>query len=412
MPRHKKNKKNKIEELLRLIDQGRKVIPSCPDFGTCGGCSLLNISYEDELMIKQKMVARLMAPFFVGEISIVSSPNVIGYRNKMELSFGDYSNEGGLALGIRNRNRYYEVTVPTHCMLIPEDFKAIAMSTLEYFSKTDEIFYHRKRHTGTLRYLVLRRGEFTGEILVNLVTTTALDNSHPEKWVKNLLALPLDGKIVGLLHTKSDSLSDAVVPEHVKTLWGRDCFYEKLCGLTFGISPFSFFQTNSAGAELLYSTVAEFAGQSDRICDCYCGTGTIALILADSRPDVKEVVGIELVAEAVAAATENARINRIDNCRFIMGDVLKVLEKQDFSPDVLVLDPPRDGIHPKALNQLVSLDASKVVYVSCKPASLARDLPFFIEKGYEVEKLRLHDMFPRTPHIETVCLLKNTYKRR
>ena len=420
-----RKRKQKLGRILQILERApEEVKPSCPDFSICGGCSFLNIPYEYELQLKSEMVTHLLKNACTGNIpnsfwssqpKIIPSPSITGYRNKMEFSFGDYSKEGGLALGIRKRNRYYEVTVPSKCALISEDFKTIVLSTLAYFRRTSETFYHRMRHTGTLRYLVLRRGEFTGELLINLVTTSALDQRHLEKWMDELLALSVDnkisGKITGILHTISDSLSDAVVPENVKELWGRRHFYEKICGLTFGISPFSFFQTNSGGAELLYRTIAEFVGQGEKVYDLYCGTGTITQVLA---PHAKEVVGIELVPEAVEAAKENARTNGINNCQFIAGDVLKVLEghvsEHTFSlsnlPDVLVLDPPRDGINPKALGKLIALGAPKIVYVSCKPTSLARDLIAFQEEGYQVTDLRFHDMFPRTPHIETVCLLE------
>jgi len=419
-----RKRKQKIGHILQILEQAPEEIkPSCPDFNICGGCSFLNIPYEYELELKGKMVSQLLKDictedklfnFGANCAEVVPSPHVTGYRNKMEFSFGDYSKDGGLALGIRKRNRYYEVTVPSQCALIPDDFKILVDSTLEYFRQTAEAFYHRMRHTGTLRYLVLRRGEFTGELLINLVTTSGLDQSHVEEWMGRLLSLSaedrLNGKITGILHTISDSLSDAVVPEDVRVLWGRSHFYEKICNLTFGISPFSFFQTNSAGAALLYNTVAEFAGHGEIVYDLYCGTGTIAQVLA---PYAKEVIGIELVPEAVIAAKENAQINNIDNCRFIAGDVLKILEGnindggQELPvPDVMVLDPPRDGIHPKALTKLIALNVPKIVYVSCKPTSLARDLVAFQESGYRITDLRLHDMFPRTPHIETVCLLE------
>jgi len=406
-------------QILQVIEPAPEEVDKrklpCPEFGICGGCSFLNIPYEYELKLKQNMAWELLENFSK-EIhnssvpsSIIAAPESSGYRNKMEFSFGDSSVDEGvsstLALGIRQRGRFYEVTVPKNCVLIPESFKAICLATLEYFRRTDERFYHKMRRTGTLRYLVLRRGEFTGEVLVNLVTTNELDKSHLQKWATALQMLPFD--IVGILHTTSDVLSDAVVPESVDILWGRDKFYEKLRvngkSLTFGISPFSFFQTYSAGAELLYSTVAEFAGQTERIFDLYCGTGTIAQVLSSCA---NEVIGIELVPEAVEMAIENANANGIENCRFIAGDVLKILDELPQSPDVIILDPPRDGIHPKALPKLIAFGARKIVYVSCKPTSLARDLPIFIESGYNVSTLRFHDMFPRTPHIETVCLLE------
>ena len=412
-----RRRKQKIGNILQVLEHAQEEAAgySCTEFGACGGCSFLNIPYSYELELKKGMVERLLKDYWNGAFpDVVPAPSPANYRNKMEFSFGDQGQGLGkdseLALGIRKRNRYYEVAIPKDCALITADFKAILLATLEYFRQTTETFYHKMRHTGTLRYLVLRRGEFTGEVLVNLVTT-GISQNHLENWKAALLKLPLEGNITGILHTTSTALADAVVPDKLQTLWGRSHFYENICGLTFGISPFSFFQTYSGGAELLYRTISEFAcrhGQdfdiSDKVYDLYCGTGTIAQILA---PYAKEVVGIELVPEAVQAAKENARKNSIDNCRFIAGDVLKTINENDFaSPDVLVLDPPRDGIHPKALGKLIAFGAQKIIYVSCKPTSLARDLATFREGGYHVTDLRIHDMFPRTPHVETVVLLQ------
>ena len=404
-----RKRRQKVGRVLQVLQPAPQEISTpCPDFGKCGGCTFLNIPYEYELQLKQQMLQPLLKDFWDGDIPIIPAPSTVGYRNKMEFSFGDSGRDGPLALGIRKRNSHYEVAVPNDCQLIPNDFKTITLATLDYFDKTNETFYHRMRHTGTLRYLVLRRGEFTGELLVNLVTTDSIEPIHITKWTETMQALNLEAQITGILHTTSNSLSDAVVPEDVKTLYGRDYFYEKICGLSFRISPFSFFQTYSGGAELLYSTVAEFVTDcgkiSEKLFDLYCGTGTIAQVLASHA---KEVIGVELVPEAMDAAKENAHANGISNCQFIAGDVLKIIDDYEFvKPDVMVLDPPRDGIHPKALPKLIALGASKVVYVSCKPTSLARDLPMFLEAGYKVKAMRAHDMFPRTPHVEVVCLLE------
>ena len=398
-----RKKKQRVGRVLQVLETAPEEIkPSCPDFGVCGGCSFLNIPYEYELSLKQKMQQDLLKRFWPKEIPITPAPSSDGYRNKMEFSFGDSSKDGPLSLGIRKRNNFYEVLVPRDCAIIPDEFRAISVATVEYFKSTDETFYHRTRHTGTLRYLVLRKGEFTGEVLVNLVTTKELSKDHVKKWSEALLKLGIS--IVGILHTTSDVLSDAVVPEEVETVYGRDYFYEKICGLTFKISAFSFFQTCSAGAELLYKTVAEYASTAERLFDLYCGTGTISQVLA---PHAKEVIGVELVAEAVEAAKENARANGIDNCRFIAGDVLKIIDDPDLAnPDVMILDPPREGIHPKALPKLIAFDAARIVYVSCKPTSLVRDLPSFLDAGYKLVDVKAHDMFPRTPHVEVVCLLE------
>ena len=187
-------------------------------------------------------------------------------------------------------------------------------------------------------------------------------------------------------------------------LWGRDYFYETILGLKFKITPFSFFQTNSLGAEVLYSKARDYIGdtKNQTVFDLYSGTGTIAQILA---PVSKKVIGVEIVEEAVLAAKENAALNHLDNCEFIAGDVLKMLDTINERPDFIVLDPPRDGIHPKALDKIIDYGVNRMVYISCKPTSLARDLEKLLARGYRVEKACCVDMFPNTVHCETICLL-------
>ena len=223
-------------------------------------------------------------------------------------------------------------------------------------------------------------------------------------WAERLRALELDGRIVGILHTYNDSLADVVQNDRTEILWGRDYFYEELLGLRFKISPFSFFQTNSLGAEVLYSTAREYIGETkDRVIfDLYSGTGTIAQILA---PVAAKVVGVEIVEEAVEAARVNAQLNGLSNCSFIAGDVLKVVDELQEKPDLIVLDPPRDGIHPKALQKIIDFGVERIVYISCKPTSLARDLELLQGRGYRVEKAVGVDMFPWTGNVETVVLL-------
>ena len=284
--------------------------------------------------------------------------------------------------------------------------RQILTCVLAYFKERNASYYHKISHEGYLRHLLVRRAENTGEILVNLVTTSQ------EEWdlmplVQEVLGLPLEGKVVGFLHIINDSLADIVKSDETKVLYGQDYFYEELLGLKFKITPFSFFQTNSLGAEVLYSTAREFVGETkDRtIFDLYSGTGTIAQILA---PVAKEVIGVEIVEEAVTAAKENAEANGLTNCSFLAGDVLKVIDEIEEKPDFIVLDPPREGIHPKALPKIVDLyRCEKMLYISCKPTSLARDLVEFAKYGYRVEKVCCVDMFPGTVHVETVVLLSH-----
>jgi precorrin-6B methylase 2 len=222
--------------------------------------------------------------------------------------------------------------------------------------------------------------------------------------VDSLLKLELSGRITGILHSYNDSLADVVQADRTELLYGRDYICEELLGLKFKISAYSFFQTNSLGAEVLYSKVREYVGNTKdkSIFDLYSGTGTIAQILA---PVARKVTGVEIVKEAVEAAGENALLNGIDNCEFIAGDVLKVLDELNDKPDIIVLDPPRDGVNPKALGKIIDYGVDKIIYVSCKPTSLVRDIEILQGRGYKVERVCAVDMFPQTVHVETVVQL-------
>ena len=279
------------------------------------------------------------------------------------------------------------------------------MTVLDHFSKLNIPFYHRMRHEGVLRHLLLRSSAATGELLVAVVASSQEDASNMQlaELTVKLKALPLEGSLAGVLHITNDSLADVVQSDHTEVLYGKDWITEKLLGLSFCVTLFSFFQTNSRGAELLYQTVRDYIGETNQkvIFDLYSGTGTIAQILA---PVAKHVTGVEIVEEAVEAARVNAKLNGLDNCSFIAGDVLKVVDDLTEKPDLIVLDPPRDGIHPKALPKIIAFDVPTIVYVSCKPTSLVRDREVLEAAGYRMVKARAVDMFPATGGIETVAL--------
>lgn len=477
----------------------------CPHFGSCGGCTYLSFPYEESLKIKEGQVRRLLAPVLEKQDreclfeTAKASPAIFGYRNKMEFTFGDEVKDGPLSLGMHKRGSFYDIVSVTDCQIVDADYRKILRCVRDYFEELQEqgvdvSFYHRLRHTGYLRHLVVRRAARTGEILAALVTTsqtpgrqTAGSRSHGQdaadgldilagqrescaygqdvqmEWQEKstvdspdvmreqaeqmeqeaereilaaltgrLLALPLDGEIVGILHVRNDSAADVVQSDETTVLYGRDYFYEEILGLRFKISLFSFFQTNSLGAELLYSTAREYIsdyisssgvaadetaqGISDGISrgseeghaqdkivyDLYSGTGTIAQLMA---PVAKKVIGVEIVEEAVEAARRNAELNGLHNCEFIAGDVLKVLDGIEEKPDVIILDPPRDGVHPKALTKIIDYGVEHILYISCKASSLARDLEVFLARGYRAERCVAIDQFPWTAGVEVVCLL-------
>ena len=392
----------------------------CPHFGMCGGCTYQTVPYEKQLDMKLTQVKKLISDAIGTEkesgyefIGIHGSPKKSEYRNKMEFSFGDEYKDGPLALGMHKRGSFYDLVTVSDCQIVDEDFRTILKATLDYFSKNNIPYFHRATHKGYLRHLLVRKATKTGEIIVDLVTSTQTEGFNEEELLAGfryeLLTRHYDGSFKGVLHTKNDSVADVVKNEGTEVLYGDSYFYEELLGLKFKITPFSFFQTNSLGAEVLYETAREFILGDDKdslngktVYDLYSGTGTIAQLMA---PVCKEVVGVEIVEEAVCAAKENAALNGLDNCKFIAGDVLKVLDEIEEKPDYIILDPPRDGVHPKAIGRIIDYDVENMVYISCKPTSLARDLQIFMDRGYRVEKICCVDMFPNTYHVETVVLL-------
>lgn len=409
-----KIRKGKAEgRLLEVLKPSEKEIPSvCPHFGQCGGCTYQNLPYEEQLAMKESQIKKMMDEAVNGKYvweGVKPSPVKQAYRNKMEFSFGDEYKDGPIALGMHKRGSFHDIVNVTDCQIVDEDYRKILDCTLEAARESGLLYYHRMRHTGYFRHLLVRKAVKTEEILVDLVTTTETDaQAFLDTWVKKLLELELDGKMAGILHTKNDSVADVVKDEGTEVLYGQDYFYEGLLGLKFKITPFSFFQTNSLGAEVLYETAREYIGDINEkvIFDLYSGTGTIAQILA---PVAKKVVGVEIVEEAVEAAKENAALNGLDNCTFWAGDVLKVIDELGEVPDLIMLDPPRDGVNPKALMKILNFGVDRLVYIACKPTSLARDLEMIQGRGYKVEKISCVDLFPNTYHVETVAVMSREH---
>jgi 23S rRNA (uracil-5-)-methyltransferase RumA len=424
-----KKRKGKAEgRCLEVLEKSPFEIESpCPHFGECGGCSYQSLPYDKQLEIKENQVRRLLKAAFEKQRGlegvetdsdvymetifegIKASPVQSEYRNKMEFSFGDEYKDGPLALGMHKRGSFYDIVTVDKCQIVDNDYRLVLKCVLDYFKGLNAPYFHRIRHDGYLRHLLVRKAQKTGEILIALVTTTQ-QQYDLKPLVDKLLSLSLVGKITGVLHVKNDSLADVVQSDETVVLYGKDYFYEELLGLKFKISPFSFFQTNTLGAEVLYETAREFLGDISKegnhkstVFDLYSGTGTIAQLLA---PVAGKVIGVEIVGEAVEAARQNAALNGLANCEFIAGDVLKVIDEITDKPDFIVLDPPRDGIHPKALQKIIDYKVDRIVYISCKPTSLARDLEAFLDGGYRMERVAALDEFPNTNHTESVVLLQ------
>lgn len=416
---NKKRKGHCEGRLMEVVEKSPlETNPACPHFGKCGGCTYQTVAYEQQLKIKGAQVEKLLSEVVSGELpfeGIIGSPVTEEYRNKMEFSFGDEYKDGPLALGLHKRNSMYDIVPVTECKIIDEDYRKILTCVQNYAIEKELPFQHKLSHEGYLRHLLVRKSVKTGQILVDIVTTTQIEHDFTEL-VNRLTSIEYKGTLTGVLHTFNDSLADAVINEKTELLYGQDYIEEELLGLRFKITPFSFFQTNSLGAEVLYSKAREYvlsggfgdvAGSKPVIYDLYTGTGTIAQMLS---PVASKVIGVEIVAEAVEAAKKNAAQNGLTNCEFIADDVLKALDNIEIKPDFIVLDPPRDGIHPKALEKIIDYGVDRMVYISCKPTSLARDLITLQERGYKVEKCCCVDMFPNTGHVESVVLLTKVHK--
>lgn len=405
-----KMRKGKAEgRLLEVLEKSPLETrePVCSIFPACGGCMYQTMSYEDQMKMKEQQVKEILDAAIIGDYEfegVKASPKEFAYRNKMEFSFGDEYKDGPLSLGLHKKGSTYDVLTAFDCKLVHEDMTKILVCVLDYFKERNVSYYKKMQHVGYLRHLLLRRGDITGEILVNLVTTTQ-EEYDLTPLVDALLALELEGKIVGILHILNDSLSDVVQSDETRVLYGQDYFYEKLLGMEFKITPFSFFQPNSRAAEVLYSTVRDYLGdmKGKTLYDLFSGTGTIGQILS---PVAEKVIGVEIVEEAVVAANENAKHNGITNCKFLAGDVFKVLDEIEEKPDVIVLDPPRDGIHPKALPKILDYGVDTIVYISCKVTSLARDLEMMQAKGYRVVKAVACDQFCQTVHVEVIIKMQ------
>ncbi len=403
----------------------------CPHFESassgCGGCTYQKISYGKQLQLKADSVRALLSEVYddFEFEGIIASPAECAYRNKMEFSFGDECKDGPFALGLHQRGSFMNIVNITDCRLVNDDINIVRNAARDYFAALYEEgrvdFRNNKTGRGYLRHLLLRRSQRRGEILIALVTASAhmspaMQSAGTDEkellagFCERLLSLEadkrLEGRISGILHIRNESRSDVVKSDSMDILFGTDMITEEVCGLKFRISPFSFFQTNTEAAELLYEKAGEYAreagGTYGEIFDLYCGTGTITQVMASSAD---HVTGVEIVEEAVEAARENAVLNGITNTVFIVGDVLKVIGGLE-APDAIILDPPREGINPRALGRILSYGAETIIYISCKPASLRRDLDSFKIAGYRLKKACCVDLFPQTPNIECISLLQ------
>ena len=413
----KKRETHLLGRLLEVLEYSPEEteICGCSAFPFCGGCLYQYLPYEKQLALKETQLQELLRSSVGQETvydGILGSPSPLAYRNKMEFSFGNERVGGPLHLGLHKRGTTYDILMADTCTIVHEDVNAVVRTVWEYCTEKELPHYHKTTNTGFLRHLLVRRSESTGELLVCLVTTSGIDHDF-SPLADRLLRLRIGDhpvRFAGILHGFNDLPADTVQYQRADILYGADFLTDELLGLRFRISVFSFFQTNTKGAEVLYGKVREYlgiftktAGRKPVIYDLYSGTGTIAQIVS---PEASHVYAVEIVEEAVESAKKNALENGITNCTFLCGDVLKMLDEIEERPDFIILDPPRDGIAPKALQKIMQYDVPKMIYISCKTTSFVRDMAVLHAAGWEMERYAYCDLFPQTPHIETIVLLQ------
>ncbi len=374
------------------------------------GCELEFLPYEKQLEFKKKYIENLFKNkgFDIEVSKIYESPIKKGYRNKMEYSFGDMNRGGELNLGLHVPGRYYDIESTTNLDMVDDDFNNIVKAVQEYCRNKGYSKFHKRAKTGLLRNLNVRKGKFTGEILIGISTT--YEEFDEKDFVDFMLSIDLVGEIVGIIHLKNDLPLEVVKSgKDDKIIYGRDYYIEKILGLEFKVSFFSFFQTNSECTEVLYTRVREIVKSLSpkKALDLFCGTGTISQVLSK---EVKELVGVEIVEDAVEMAVKNSEKNGITNCKYIAGDVFKVLKDNetygDMNADLVILDPPRAGVGQKAIQKVAEIKADNILYVSCNPRTLAIDYVEFKELGYEIRSIEAVDMYPSTKHVECIVLIQ------
>jgi 23S rRNA (uracil1939-C5)-methyltransferase len=404
-----KKKTNYAEaQVLQIMKESElRTKPICSHFGLCGGCSWQDLKYEEQLKFKTKQVKESLR--HIGGFSDfpiqepLGSEEIFYYRNKMEYAFAPDPNQQ-LILGLHPKERFDQVFDLKGCFLQSEKANQIVGFVRNFTKEKEMIPYDLKERSGFLRFLAIREGKNSDMTMVNLVTNKG-EFPFKDEFSSQLLSnFPFVKSIVRNISSK---LANIAIGEEEELLGGDRTITEKLGKFKFEISSNSFFQTNTRQAEKLYEIVlgmADLQG-SESVLDLYCGTGTISIFLSQNA---KRVIGVESVKESVKNARRNAGLNGVTNCEFICGEVKKVLAKlvrDKEIPDLVVVDPPRAGLHKHVVKSLLNMRPPQIIYVSCNPSTLARDLKIFCEEYYKVEKVQPIDMFPHTYHIETVAKL-------
>ena len=380
----------------------------CRHFGQCGGCSFQDIPYEQQLAQKDARVRELLGASIDADAihPIQPSPSTVYYRNKMEYTLSRDMDSQVIVCGLHRTDRRKQIVDMKECLLFSEDVPALAEAVCGWANERGYSFFSTWSHKGFLRYMVVRKTHSTRELMVNIVTTSQ-DQPDTAALLDRLTGLKTAYTLKSVYHTVSDATSDAVVPENVRLLWGQERLTERIQGLTFTISPFTFFQVNPAALEEFYPCLKEQAGlqSDDVVLDLYCGIGTIGLQLA---PRCKYVWGVEAVEDSVRDAFANAAANGIANISFMAGDTRRILHEQETAwqgkVNVVVVNPPRSGISPRVVNRIINLNARRIVYSSCNIGSMAADLRLLNER-YRPSFVKPFDFFPHTRHFEVLAIL-------
>lgn len=409
-----------LKEVLK--PSPHEVPPPCPYFGVCGGCTLQQLDYPIQVKAKNRQLEEILRRIggLVPGLFLdpVPADRLYGYRNKMEFTFspfrwrmhpGDPEEPDDFALGLHVPGRFDKVIDIDACLLQPDIMNQIMRRIRTLCRESGLKAYHFREHTGVWRFLVLRHSR-RNEIMVNLVTSG--EEKGPGGKIVTGIAEILTGEIPEIttfVHSITDSPAQSSFGESARVLHGPGKILETLGGKQFEISPESFFQTNAYQADRLFQSIADLAALegSETLFDLYCGTGAIGIYLSGK---VRKIIGLEVIPQAVEDGRRNIVLNRLDNMEILPADMKDVLHDPDFmprhgEPDIVILDPPRGGTHPRTIEDLIRLSCPKVVYVSCNPAILARDLKSFTSGGYTVRKVQMIDMFPHSGHIEAVALI-------
>jgi 23S rRNA (uracil1939-C5)-methyltransferase len=393
----------RLEEILEKSPY--RVDAPCPIYKECGGCQLQHLSYEGQLLAKEKQVRDVLTR--IGKLENVKVHPVLGmsepwrYRNKAQVPVGE--REGGLIAGFYQQ-RSHEIIDMEACMIQQEKNDEVVQAVKRICTKYGVTAYNEERHKGTLRHIMARHGQVTKEVMVVLVTRTS-ELPNKEKIVKEIVE-SVDG-VKSIIQNVNPKKTNVILGDETRVLWGEEVIYDLIGNVKFAISSRSFYQVNPEQTKVLYDQAlayAELTGE-ETVIDAYCGIGTISLFLAQKA---KKVYGVEIVPEAIADANRNAELNGIENVEFAVGEVEVVIPnwyKEGIVADVLVVDPPRKGCDEALLQTIIEMKPKKVVYVSCNPATLARDLRVLEDGGYKTVEVQPVDMFPHTTHCEAVAQL-------